>query len=40
MSVFSIVLLALVIAFLFYTMDMIYKMSQDVKYIRRQLQKT
>lgn len=26
---------ALIIAFLFYTMDMVYKMSQDVIYIRK-----
>jgi len=35
MGVTSIIFFAMVIAFLFYTMDMIYKMSQDMIYIRK-----
>jgi hypothetical protein len=35
MGITSIIVFAMVVAFSFYTMDMIYKMSQDMIYIRK-----
>jgi hypothetical protein len=35
MGITSILFFSMVVAFLFYTMDMVYKMSQDVIYIRK-----
>lgn len=39
MSLLTLLLIALVIAFSFYTMDLMYKLGQDIKYIKNVVDK-
>lgn len=39
MGFFTLLLTALVIAFSFYTMDLMYKLGQDIKYIKNAVDK-